>query len=57
MTFLTQTALAAGFGEVCIYKDVASGLKEKRSGLKRLIRDAFARKFTTVFITHDDRLT
>lgn len=56
ITFLTQTALAAGFGEVCVYKDVASGLNEKRQGLKRLIRDAFARKFTAVFITHGDRL-
>lgn len=54
--FLTQTALAAGFGEVCVYKDVASGLNEKRQGLKRLIRDAFAHKFTAVFITHGDRL-
>jgi len=56
ITFLTQTALAAGFGEVCVYKDVASGLNEKRQGLKRLIRDAFGRKFTAVFITHGDRL-
>ena len=56
ITFLTQTALAAGFGEVCVYKDVASGLNEKRQGLKRLIRDAFARKFIAVFSTHGDRL-
>lgn len=56
ITYLTQTALAAGFGEVFVYKDVASGLNEKRQGLKRLIRDAFARKFTAVFITHGDRL-
>jgi predicted site-specific integrase-resolvase len=56
ITFLTQTALTAGFGEVSVYKDVASGLNEKRQGLKRLIRDAFARKFTAVFITHGDRL-
>jgi len=56
ITFLTQTALAGGFGEVCVYKDVASGLNEKRHGLKRLIRDAFAHKFAAVFITHGDRL-
>ncbi|MFX1295053.1 MAG: hypothetical protein ACFFD2_09415 [Promethearchaeota archaeon] len=56
MTFLTQTALAAGFGEVCIYKDVASGLNEKWQGLNQFIRDAFARKFTAVFITYGDRL-
>ncbi|MFX1296548.1 MAG: IS607 family transposase [Promethearchaeota archaeon] len=56
ISFLTQTAFAAGFGEVCVYKDVASGLNEKRQSLKRLIRDAFARKFTAVFITHGDRL-
>ena len=56
ITYLTQTALAAGFGEVLVYKDVASGLNEKRQGLKRLIRDAFARKFTAVFITYGDRL-
>ncbi|MFX1297239.1 MAG: recombinase family protein [Promethearchaeota archaeon] len=54
--FLTQTTLAAGFGEVCIYKDMMSELKEKRPGLKRLIRDVFAQKFITVFITHGDRL-
>jgi len=56
ITFLTQTAVAAGFGEVYVYKDVASGLNEKRHGLKRLIRDAFAHKFAAVFITHGDRL-
>lgn len=43
ITFLTQITLAAGFGEVYIYKDVASGLNKNRQGFKQLIYDAFVR--------------
>ena len=31
-------------------------MNDKRTGLRRLIRDAFARKYSTIFITHADRL-
>jgi predicted site-specific integrase-resolvase len=54
--FLAKCAREAGFTDIAIYKDVASGLNDKRPGLQRLIKDSFARKFTAVFITHKDRL-
>ena len=54
--YLIRQSQEAGFCTRIIYKDIASGLNDKRSGLKRLIRDAFAHKFTTIFITHKDRL-
>jgi predicted site-specific integrase-resolvase len=56
IAFLIKRAKAVGYTEVIVYKDIASGLNDKRPGLKRLIKDAFARKFTSVFITHTDRL-
>lgn len=56
LDYLTMKAQGAGFGTVLIYKDIASGLNDKRGGLKRLIKDAFSRKFTTIYITHKDRL-
>lgn len=56
ITYLTQQAREAGFNEILIYKDIASGLNDARNGLKRLIRDAFAQKFGVVFISHRDRL-
>ena len=40
-----------------IYKDKASGLNEKRRGLKSLIRDIKKDKISTVYITSQDRLT
>ena len=40
-----------------IYKDVGSGLNTKRKGLWRLLRDAKANKFSTIFINYKDRLT
>ena len=40
-----------------VYKDVGSGLNTKRKGLWRLLRDAKANKFSTIFITYKDRLT
>lgn len=39
-----------------IYKDVASGLNDKRSGLKRLIRVCATGHIDRVIITYDDRL-
>ena len=56
LTFLTEKAKSFGFGEVRVYKDIASGLNDKRTGLKRLIRDGFARNYSMIFITHKDRL-
>jgi len=40
-----------------LYSDKASGLSEKRRGLKNLIRDAKKGKFDTVCVTEKDRLT
>lgn len=50
--------LTEKYGEpLKVYKDNASGLSEKRSGLKSLIKAAEGRKFDTVIITQKDRLT
>jgi predicted site-specific integrase-resolvase len=43
-----------GIGKV--YKDKASGLRENRPGLNKLLADAAAGKFTVVRVTHQDRL-
>jgi predicted site-specific integrase-resolvase len=56
LTYLTKKSILEGFNKRIIYKDIASGLNDKRAGLKRLIKDAFERKFSTIFITHKDRL-
>ena len=40
-----------------VYKDVGSGLNTKRKGLWRLLRDAKADKFSTIFVNYKDRLT
>ena len=56
LAYLVGQSQEAGFRTHIIYKDIVSGLNDKRSGLKRLIRDAFAQKFSTIFITHKDRL-
>lgn len=39
-----------------VYSDKSSGLNEKRVGLSKLLRDAKARKFSRVAVTHKDRL-
>jgi putative resolvase len=54
--FLRKKAREQGYSSVLLYKDIASGLNDNRSGLKRLVRDAFAGKFSALFITHKDRL-
>ena len=56
ITFLDGMARNDGFNDVIVYKDIASGLNDKRQGLKRLIKDAFAGRYTALFITHRDRL-
>lgn len=40
-----------------IYKDVGLGLNAKRKGLWRLLKEARANKFSTIFLTYKDRLT
>lgn len=40
-----------------VYRDRASGLKEDRPGLTRLLQDVTHGKITTVRVTHRDRLT
>ena len=50
--------LTKKYGEPSVvYSDKASGLNEKRQGLKRLLRDAKKGKYTTLCITHEDRLS
>ena len=46
----------AGGTVVGVYKDRASGLRENRPGLARLLRDAGLGKFDVVRVTHEDRL-
>jgi putative resolvase len=41
---------------IAIYKDRASGLREDRRGLTRLLADAERGRFTVVMVTHEDRL-
>jgi len=41
---------------VAVFKDRASGLRESRPGLDRLLRRAAAGEFTHVRVTHADRL-
>ncbi|MFW9877244.1 MAG: IS607 family transposase [Candidatus Thorarchaeota archaeon] len=54
--YLKGFALASGYEKVLVYKDIASGINDKRSGLRKLIKDAFKGKFDLVYITHTDRL-
>jgi len=39
-----------------VYKDKASGLRERRPGLNRLLRDGEPHCFSVVAVTHSDRL-
>jgi excisionase family DNA binding protein len=41
---------------VAVFKDRASGLRESRVGLDRLLKAAAAGEFTVVRVTHEDRL-
>ena len=40
-----------------IYRDKSSGLRDSRSGLDKMMKDAREKKFTTLYITNNDRLT
>jgi excisionase family DNA binding protein len=47
----------SALGEVvAVYRDRASGLRENRPGLRRLLDAARAGEFTVVRVTHEDRL-
>lgn len=51
------SSLKASYGEPeHLYQDKCSGLRESRSGLDRMLRDAKERKFTEVCVTYPDRL-
>ena len=54
--FLLKKANEQGYSHTLLYKDITSGLNDNRSGLRRLVKDAFAGKFSVLFITHKDRL-
>ena len=41
---------------VAVFKDKASGLREHRPGLDRLLKAASAHEFTVLRVTHEDRL-
>jgi len=56
LSFLERYVQDAGFKKVMVYKDVASGINDSRNGMKKLLRDAFHRRFQALFITHHDRL-
>lgn len=43
-------------GRVAVFRDRASGLRESRPGLDRLLKRAAAGEFTQVRVTHRDRL-
>jgi putative resolvase len=50
--------LEAAYGNPSrVYKDIASGLREGRPGLKRLLDDAEDHKYSRLCITANDRLT
>lgn len=50
---LRETATS---GSVLVFKDSASGLRERRPGLDRLLTAARAGDITVVRVTHEDRL-
>ena len=48
---------AAGGVLVAVFHDVGSGLSEKRQGLQSALAAARRGEFTTLWVTHEDRLT
>ena len=54
---LTQYAKEKGWAIIAAIKDIASGMKESRRGLKRLFRLIQQRAIDIVLITYKDRLT
>ncbi|MHA1339032.1 MAG: IS607 family transposase, partial [Promethearchaeota archaeon] len=53
---LVKYAKRKGYKNIKIYKDVASGLNEKRTGLWRMIDAAEKGYFNKIFCTYSDRL-
>ena len=53
--FLSDSARNDGFTPK-IYKDIGSGLNDKRKGIRKLIRDALTGKFDRVYVTYLDRM-
>lgn len=51
-----QLRATASGAVVAVYRDRASGLRERRPGLERLLAAAADGKFTVVRVTHADRL-
>ncbi|MHA1821873.1 MAG: IS607 family transposase [Promethearchaeota archaeon] len=54
---LRQQGGEDGFRSIYEYKDVGSGLNDKRRGLWKMLHDASRSKFKTVYCTHHDRLS
>lgn len=53
---IAEIKLAAGDALVKTYQDRASGLREKRLGLDKLLKDAQLGNFNVLMVTHSDRL-
>ena len=57
MNILSSIAQLRGYNVVDILTDVASGLNEKRKGLKKLFEYVVNGKVDVVIISYKDRLT
>jgi len=53
----TDAARAAGWAEVVVFNDVASGLNDRRRGLHRMLARIRQGGVGAVYVTHADRLT
>jgi len=53
---ITEIKLAAGDALVKTYQDRGSGLREKRLGLDKMLKDAQLGTFNVLMVTHSDRL-
>ena len=54
---LKKYAAEQGYEIVAVIKDIGSGLKEQRPGLKRLLRLVTEKRIDVVLVTYRDRLT
>ena len=52
--FLEEKAREDGYKPI-VYRDIGSGLNDKRRGLRKLVRDTMTNKFDRVYITYLDR--
>ena len=53
---LCSIAQNNGWKNIKIYKDIGSGLNDKRKSLRKIIHDAINQKFDKVYINYLDRL-